>query len=286
MMVEQFSTIDEKSIDDDVNAIYKRQVTQALNSSDILELELLSAQNESCPICGAPLVKRKKDGTIEKNCSLVHIFPLQESLFSDLYRALREPPENLESPLNKILLCSIHAKNYKNGFNENMYIQLYDKRKKIQQMLDLKTDIDNVDYSNDVIDLLNFLVNLNNTSYENKELHFDAKKIKEKIPNDIDTYEDVLKKVTKYYDIINNFLVAKDWISDEESSTNLTKYIKSISDALMDSDRNEYEVIWGVAEEIAKRKDPINPIKYQNTAFIIASFFVQHCEVLSRETSK
>lgn len=285
-MLEQFCSIEEKSITDDVSLIYKRKVTEALKNTDILEMELLSAQNETCPICGKPLVNRRKDGTIEKNYSLIYIYPKQETLFSSTYKALRKPEDNLDSPLNKILVCKADAKKYNGWIDENTYILLYDKRKKIQQTIDIKIDLDNIDYSNDVVDLLNFLVNLNNLKYENKILSFDAKKIKDKIPNDLDTYQDVLSKVTKYYDVINNFLVAKDWISNIEAATNLTKYIRSISDALISKGLSEYEVIWGVAEEIAKRKDSINPIKYQKQAFIIASFFVQHCEVLSHETSK
>lgn len=163
---------------------------------------------------------------------------------------------------------------------------MYDKRHKIQQKIDLKIDFNNIDYSEKVIDLLDFLVNLNNLQYEPKKLSFDAKQIKEKIPNDIDTYQDVLSKVTQYYDVINDYLVAKDWANNIEASTHLTKYIRSISDTLMSKGLNEYEVIWGVTEEIAKRRDHISPIKYQKQAFIIASFFVQHCEVLSYETSK
>lgn len=285
-MLEQFCSIEEKSITDDVSLIYKRKVTEALKNTDILEMELLSAQNETCPICGKPLVNRRKDGTIEKNYSLIYIYPKQETLFSSTYKALRKHEDNLDSPLNKILVCKADAKKYNGWIDENTYILLYDKRKKIQQTIDIKIDLDNIDYSNDVVDLLNFLVNLNNLKYENKILSFDAKKIKDKIPNDLDTYQDVLSKVTKYYDVINNFLVAKDWISNIEAATNLTKYIRSISDALISKGLSEYEVIWGVAEEIAKRKDSINPIKYQKQAFIIASFFVQHCEVLSHETSK
>lgn len=285
-MLEQFCSIEENSITDDVADIYKRKVTEALKNTDILEMELLSAQNETCPICGKPLVSRKRNGTIEKNYSLIYIYPKQETIFSSTYKVLRKPEDNLESPLNKILVCKADAKKYNGWIDENTYILLYDKRKKIQQTIDIKIDLDNVDYSSEIIDLLNFLVNLNNLKYENEKLSFDAKKIKDKIPNDLDTYQDVLSKVTKYYDVINNFLVAKDWISNIEAATNLTKYIRSISDALISKGLNEYEVIWGVAEEIAKRKDSINPIKYQKQAFIIASFFVQHCEVLSHETSK
>lgn len=285
-LLELFCSVDEKLINVDIASIYKSKVTEALKSTDILEMELLSAQHETCPICGKALVTRKKNGTIEKNCSIIHIFPKHETLFSNSYRALRRPEDNPESPLNKILVCKADAKKYAEYMDENTYILLYDKRKKIQQKLDLKIDLDNIDYSDDVVELLNFLVNLNNLKYESKELSFDAKKIKEKIPNDIETYEDVLRKVTKYYDVINDFLVAKDWISDIEAATNLTKYIRAVSDALIAQGKNEYEVIWGVAEEIAKRRDSISPVKYQKQAFIVASFFVQHCEVLSRENTK
>ncbi len=285
-MLEQFCSIDEKNIVDDVASIYKRKVTEVLKNPDILEMNLLSAQNETCPICNKLLITRKKDGTIEKNYSLIYIYPKQETLFSSSYKVLRKPEDNIESPLNKILVCKNDAKKYTENMDENTYILLFDKRKNIQQILDFQTDLDNIDYSNDVIDLLNFLVNLKNVEYKDKQLSFNAMKIKDKIPNDIDTYEDVLKKVTKYYDIINDFLTAKDWSSDLEAATNLTKYIRSISDALIAQGKNEYEVIWGVTEEIAKRKDPISPIKYQKQAFIIASFFVQHCEVLSHENTK
>ena len=280
-LLEQYCTIDEKLITDDVSTIYKRKVTNALKSTDILEMELLSAQNEICPICGKSLLKRKRDGTLESNYILIHIYPAQETIFSRSYKSLRKPEENVESPLNKILVCKADAKNYITSFDEKNYLRLYDKRHKIQQKIDLKIDFNNIDYSEKVIDLLDFLVNLNNLQYEPKKLSFDAKQIKEKIPNDIDTYQDVLSKVTQYYDVINDYLVAKDWANNIEASTHLTKYIRSISDTLMSKGLNEYEVIWGVTEEIAKRRDHISPIKYQKQAFIIASFFVQHCEVIN-----
>ena len=55
-MLEQFCSIDEKNIVDDVASIYKRKVTEVLKNPDILEMNLLSAQNETCPICNKLLI--------------------------------------------------------------------------------------------------------------------------------------------------------------------------------------------------------------------------------------
>ena len=116
------------------------------------------------------------------------------------------------------------------------------------------------------------------------KLSVDALRISNKVPeSDVMTYSMVKDLVTLYYPTIDDYL-RKYEARFEDGSTIFGMKIKSISNHMM----NDLKYSPGrVIRELANNLDEVLPdsLKDSISCLIIVCYFVQHCEVLSHETT-
>ena len=114
-------------------------------------------------------------------------------------------------------------------------------------------------------------------------LSLDALQIKEKIPENDICYEDIKNRALKYYNYINAYL-KKHEARTINGSTKLGMEIKEISNRLMSLGETPSNIVDYIAENLNSR------ISGNNTSLkaceILVAYFVQHCEILSKEVSE
>lgn len=283
LMFKEFCTKPEDEITKDVKDFYEENLLDATTIETLNDSKMIFELHNTCPMClKSQLTIRKKDELLH-NFKVVNIYPKNPGSFLRSYIENTHPLiGNINDSKNKIILCKKCAKKYESTPSSDGFERLYTIRQHIDTKLDYVDDDTNIYDS--IRDLINKIVIIKDFEKLPK-LELQALKIKQKIQQKTDLYEDVMRKVLKFYPTVDSYLKSKEF-EEIDQSTNFSKIIKKRSDNYIKNGFNEGEVIYTLADDLAKIADPVNPAKFRNEAFILVCYFVQHCEVLSYEISK
>lgn len=284
LMFQEYCTKPEDKINTSVRELYFDNFLDNATVEHLDQYKMVQVLNNICPLCGKePLVISKKDKPALINYELVKIYPDKQNLF------LRETIEQY-APLigdsndekNKILLGKKCSKKYLDDPQSSDFKKLIDKRRE----LDKKLRVIEIDNDNEIYDsinaLLDILLNVKNADALT-HLEFNALKVKAKIPENTDLYDDVIRRVLKYYPYIDSYLKTQEF-KEIDRATNLCLRVKELSHSLVSSGYSKESVVETLVNRFAKLANAINPEHFKSAAFIIVSYFIQHCEVLTNET--
>ena len=243
------------------------------------KLSLLFEVNEMCPLCGESLIKKKGKRTINIY-EIAHIYPHSPSMYEkELLKNENRLSDDVDDLINVIMLCpTCHTKHDKYTTVEE-YRNLFEIKKRAiveEQYKGL--------YGNHIIDEeINIVVNLlaqncSQSANSKVELGMSAMKIAEKT----DESMELITKITIesyvrifFPEIQNKF---KELDNNEEGIFDIIAVqIKAFYLQVKKIDKNQTAIFTQIVEWIYQRTGKKNRI----ASTIIASFFVQNCEVFS-----
>ena len=241
---------------------------------------ILEMQNV-CPECGDKLYI-DYEGVQVSNYSIINVFPDRCSYTEEKeflkYANLTKKPDNF-----KIAVCKKTQQVYQATRNINIFKKLFDAKRTAKENMEFEKMLTNDTIEDTIKQLLNDLLKLNPDDFDKQELSYDPKVIDEKIPNI--TYlqkSNILSINEKFFPIIDNYLGSK-FGKDEDDSTILGKKIKTLSKKLQDGGHAGIELIDKLSIELRTHLGNIYDL---DTIKIVLYYFLQHCEVLSLETTK
>lgn len=243
------------------------------------KLALLFEVNEMCPLCGEKLIKKKGKRTINIY-EIAHIYPHSPSIYEEeLLKNEERLSKDVDDITNVIMLCpTCHTKHDKYTTIEE-YRDLFNIKKQAiveQQYKDL--------YGNHMIDKeINIVVNLlaqncSQSSNPKIELQMSAMRIEEKTDDSLDLISKITIEsyVRVFFPVIKNKF--KELDNNEEGIFDIIAVqIKAFYLQVKKIDKNQTIIFTQIVEWIYQRTGKQSRI----ASMIIASFFVQNCEVFS-----
>lgn len=243
------------------------------------KLMLLFEVNEMCPLCGEKLIVKKGKRTINL-FEIAHIYPHSPSAYElELLKNEERLSEDTEDVENVIMLCpTCHTKHDKYT-SVDEYRNLLTLKK--QMTLERKYRALYGDYSID--EEINSVVNLLAESCSKKdntmeELQMSAMKIEEKADETLDCFTKMTIEnyVRLFFPQIKSKFIELD-SNDEGIFDTIAMQIRSFYIQLKRINKNQTIIFEQIVEWIYQRTGRKNRI----VSMIIASFFVQNCEVFS-----
>lgn len=244
--------------------------------SEAQQVSLISQVESVCPLCSEPLFYKKSRSKTQKNYELAHIYPLNPKpeevvLLKDEERL----SDDVNDERNIIPLCKLCHGKFDKPRTVKEYRQLVAIKKKlnsqtVQQQIwkeySLEAQITEVIkalYANTDIDI-------------STEIEYDPKAVDEKIDNTMTrlTYRKIKNNVSDYFMFVRQQFSVMDQedadLSDRISLQVKTYYLKQKSQGLSQQQIFENIVSWLDAKTKPKTSESTE---------ILASFFVQNCEV-------
>lgn len=241
--------------------------------------------------CKCPITRRKLIQNHKKEYVIVRIFPANlDEKTEKLFSAFSKKPKNIDEKNNLIALSTSVAYGYLKAPSLEMFEKLINIKKKIKDGIDLEERCDNIDIEENLINLLNALTKINNFDAL-ESLSLEALKINEKIPEaESGTYDTVKTLALKYYNFIDTYLsrleneLIEDASTIDGKSTRLGKGIKALSKEYSNAGTPIPEHIDKLIHKLLDKAECSGGLI--DAARIIVAYFIQHCEVLSDETTK
>lgn len=239
---------------------------------------LLAEVNYECPVTHVKLVEEIK-GMPKKKYEITQIFPEglsaeEEKEFSALY----PKPTNLMDLSNLIALSIEASENYIMKPTVEEYVELHKIKEITGRKYRVLNAINRIELEEEIRVALNALISLT-ASKELPQLEYDALRIDEKISN-ILLQNEVQNHVLSYYRYIESIFSESTDNFDE-----IAREVKFSSQKLEKAGLSQEEVISGLSEWI-HNKTFITGDKGKLACRIVVCFFIQNCEVFSREISK
>ena len=229
-----------------------------------------------CPLCDTPLIY-EKSGSKFKKYELAHIYPLNPSLEeSRLLHGEERLCDDVDHEDNLIPLCKIcHGK-----FDKPRTVDEYRNLVRIKKELISKSEQQNLwhqyQIENDIEKLVAALYD-EDALINTDEIEFEPKEIDRKVDNTMSslTKRKIKNNVSDYFAFIKNKLLAIEAENPGASDIILLQvrhyYLKQ-----KQKERNQQRIYDNVVEWILKKTNSPSI----DAADILASFFVQNCEVL------
>jgi len=284
--LEDLLMIDDAIITSTVKDYYLKLLTDNtfyLNTQiEPTDYEYISEVHRKCPICGAKLTEIC-DGRRVKNFKVTMIYPSSLSATEKiLFDAIKKRPSTLTSYKNNIALCPRCSQNYEESKDVETYKTLLENKKKAVERKEIDDALEDFDLDKKIEGVIDLLVQIDDRSALPK-LSLDALSINQKIPENDICYDDVKNRAITYFHFIDSYLTKYE-VKSSDGSTKLGEQIKAMSNDLMARKLKPSDIVQTIAEEINRR---ISGDKESLIAchFIVA-YFVQHCEVLSNETTE
>ena len=243
------------------------------------KLLLLFEVNEMCPLCGEKLIKKKGKRTINL-FEIAHIYPHSPSEYEiELLKNEERLSEDVDDIENVIMLCpTCHTKH-----DKYTMVEEYRKLVKIKKQITIERKCREL-YGNYIIDdeineVLNLLAKSCSESHKGKEeLVMSAMRINEKADDSLSlitkiTIENYVRiffpeRKNKFIEVDNN---------EEGIFDSIATQIKVFYLQIKKINKNQTIIFEQIVEWIHQRTG--NKSRIAST--IIASFFVQNCEVVS-----
>jgi hypothetical protein len=243
---------------------------------NVAELSALVAQVDSkCPLCGVGLFYSKKSRTY-RGFEVAHIYPLNPSATEE--KVLENEPrlhDDVNHLDNLIPLCTACHTKFDKPRTVEEYRKLFEikskaiqraKQREIQAAYDLEREI------GQVVDALHTAIPVDGKS----ELAYDPKSIGEKLSGGmpLPTTNKIKHNVADYYQFVR-----EKFLEIERENPTVTELIYVQVKALYLKQKSlglsQQEIFAHVVEWLSARTKP----KTIEAAEIVASFFVQNCEV-------
>lgn len=243
------------------------------------KLALLFEVNEVCPLCGKKLIVKKGKKTINL-FEIAHIYPHSPSSYElELLKNEERLSKDAEDIENVIMLCSTcHTKHDKYTTVEE-YRNLL--RIKKQMTIERKCRALYGDYTideeiNSVVALLAKSCLTNSKEYQ--KLEMSALKVEEKADNTLDfiTKITIENYVRIFFPQIKDKFVELD-ANEEGTFDVIAMQVKAFYMKMKKTNKNQTDVFEQIVEWMFQRTGRNSKI----ACMIIASFFVQNCEVFS-----
>lgn len=247
------------------------------NYSEAQQTALVSQVNRVCPLCAQSLFYRKGNRTY-KNYELAHIYPLnptkeEQELLKDEKRLAKDVNEEN----NIIPLCKDCHGKFDNPRTVEEYRMLYGMKENLIKRSAQEEIWKEYHIESEITKVIKALYASNNADARS-EIEFDPKAVDEKLNQSITglTKRKIKNNVSDYYLFIRDTFAELDQndidLSDTISAQVKTYYLKQKRMGLSQQEIYENIVSWLTAKTKPETSDATE---------IIASFFVQNCEVFS-----
>ena len=229
-----------------------------------------------CPLCGRNLMGKGNKNYV-KNYEIAHIYPCNPTANDLKVLAGVKPPSDTEVYENKIALCLICH----NEYDADKTLSKYKELRKIKDGIIESESIKNImgDYSleENIRDIIYNLLNVNDDSLAKVPLSNSALRVKEKIEDD---YSLLRRKIE--FNVINYFKVVEEYFKRYDLGTyeNISIQIRSfyVKCCSLSGDKNK--IFGEIVNWIKSKTGNTDGVACE----IIASFFVQKCEVFDEIT--
>lgn len=249
------------------------------NISDEEKVILLTEVNRVCPLCGVKLITKKKKKSLY-TFEIAHIYPHKPSKHEkELLKDVKCLSDDTEDIQNLILLCpSCHRKHDKYTTLDEYY-RLYNLKSKMNAESNCKEYFGDYRIDEDISEIIIALgKELKNGGQNFNELSLKAMKIEEKSDETLGIFtKTTIESYVKTY-----YIYIKEQFNELEKDEVgifdlIATQVKSFYIQLKRTEKNKTIIFEQVTEWIFIKSGRRSKVASQ----IIASYFVQSCEVLS-----
>lgn len=236
---------------------------------------LISQVGRVCPLCGEPLYNKKKRNTFN-NYEIAHIYPLNPSLEEYLLLAneerLSDDPNDEDNVIPLCLNC--HEK-----FDKLRTVEEYRRLVEIKKQIIAQSTQEQIWVNYHIEDEIQHIIDAlyNDPSIEaSSSITFDIKTIDEKLDETITSlsHRKIRNNVKEYYLFIKERFASLDQ-SGECISLTISSQIKTYYLKQKGTGHPQQIIFDNIVNWIYAKTKP----KTRDAAEILASFFVQNCEV-------
>ncbi|MDH8679929.1 HNH endonuclease signature motif containing protein [Fusibacter bizertensis] len=256
-----------------------KNIKNRKNLTEEEKVILLTEVNRVCPLCGTKLIYKKKTRNLY-SFEVAHIYPHSSSEYEkELLADAKRLSDDSEDIANLILLCpSCHRKHDKYTTIEEYYT-LYNLKERMNAESNCKEHFGDYKIEFEIIEVIHSLAeNIKNNRSKFVKLEMSAMRIEEKSDETLDVF--VKTTIEMYVQLY--YLSIKDKFNELEKDDEgifdlIASQIKSFYLQLKRKESNKSIIFEQVAEWIFVQSGSKSKIASQ----IIASYFVQSCEVLT-----
>ena len=245
--------------------------------SDAQQIALISQVNRVCPLCAQSLFYKKGKKTF-KNYQLAHIYPLNPTDEEfELLKDEKKLSEDVNDENNIVPLCKDCHGKFDNPRTVDEYRKLYKIKEKLIKRTAQEEMWKEYNIESEITKVIKALYISSNTDV-NSEIEFDPKAVDEKLNDSINqlTKRKIKNHVSDYYIFIRDTFAELDQndvdLSDTISLQVKAYYLKQNRMNLSQQEIYENIILW------LNAKSKLDP---SDATEIVASFFVQNCEVFS-----
>jgi len=261
-------------INDEVNIYMNNSFRPKFTENQ--KLILNSQVSGCCPKCGIKLIVNN-GGRSTKRFDIAHIYPLnpnKETLI--LLKDIKFDKSKINYLDNLIPLCPNCHREYDNGFTEEKYKEMRNIKDEFIRIEETNRLINEYPLREDIRNIIDLLVQ--NITVDNKEMNigYQAKKVEEKINDTMGRLKKmkIISNVRQYFGIIKQELKRIDEKKFGDAEL-ISLQIKSFYVDQRRMSNNQEEIFTNIVKWIDRKT---NNISHEGSE-IIASFFVQNCEV-------
>ena len=244
------------------------------------DFTLLDECGMKCPLCEAKLVETKKGVPIKKY-DVVSIFPPDLNIIQkELFEREAEPPENLDSLDNKVLLCNKCAAEYRIDTEPTEYAELLEKKRVLAYAARLEAEAYDINVEHGINQILDALSGIKTLPPKEDKSKWKAFRVDKKIPDNLVLQDTVTEFVLKYY----RYIEAQYKQREREGKLRFNKVKNEISQCFElydEADLPQKEIFDKIVKWLKEKTNCDNEI----SCIAMVSFFVQNCEVFRDETS-
>jgi uncharacterized protein YbaR (Trm112 family) len=257
--------------------VKKNKANPRVNIGGYNEMILYDQVDGICPLCAEPLLYEKSKK--EKVFEIAHIYPLNPK---PTEVALLKNEEILSTDLNHIdnliLLCPTCHTKFDKPRTVEEYRELVALKKKMIQKNNIYGEFNSYKIEEEIHEVLELLTSGLSVGLEENKLSYDALKVSKKADDTLDslTLRDIETDVLNYYITIKHKFVD---INKTKSGSfdKLSLQVKHFYENLKLTGVSQEDLYDGVIEWLNHKTNNHS----RRACRIIASFFVQNCEVLS-----
>lgn len=242
--------------------------------NDSEEVLLMSQVDGTCPLCNTSLYYKKNSRT-HKGYEVAHIYPLNPT--SDELVVLANVPLLSSDPndLNNLIpLCFDCHPKFDKPRTEEEYLALYEIKKKLIDKVSQR-EIANLYHIED--DICTILDSLHDDEVQEiDDINFDPKNINEKFDDSIETVtrQKIRFNVSTYFPYVQKQLSVLEQ-QNPHSSELLASQIRTFYIKQKTENYSQQKIFENISDWIFSK----GKAKTQESAEIIASYYVQNCEI-------
>ena len=243
--------------------------------SDSQNIKLVTQVNSICPSCGVPLFY-PKNGSSHKQYQIAHIYPLNPK--ADEIQLLKNEgrlSEDINHEDNLIPLCLMcHTR-----FDKPRTVEEYNGLMKIKKSLIKKEYQQGLQQQYQIEDDISMVIEslyVDDISNEVCDIDFVPKNVDRKLNDSISnlTKRKIKNNVTDYFIFVKNKFISMAEIHPDSANL-ISTQIKGYYLKQKTLELSQQEIFTNIVEWIHAKTHP----KTDDAAEIIASFFIQNCEI-------